>query len=966
MNFLKKYSFLFFIVSARLFSQNELSSLVNPFIGTGGHGHTFPGAVLPFGMVQLSPDTRVDDSWDGCSGYHYSDSIIYGFSHTHLSGTGVSDYGDILLMPMSTEPALDKRIYSSTFSHRHERATPGFYQVELREENIKVELTVTLRTGIHRYTFPSTGKRSIILDLLHRDKLVGGIIKMRNDTMISGFRISEAWAKKQYVYFAIQFSQPITGSQFGETNKMINGGIFEFEQNKEPLLIKVGISQVSEEGAIANLKAEAPHWDFEKYKSAAEETWNKQLSKIKVSGEDHNKQITFYTALYHCFIHPSLASDVDGNYRGRDNEIHTLSRGNEYTVFSLWDTYRALHPLFNILERERSHDFVNTLLNQYRQSGRLPVWELSSNETDCMIGYHAVSIIADALAKGIASIDKTAAFTAMKASASYTDYGIPAYCKKNYLDMEDEPESVSKTLEYAYDDWCIAQVALKLNKKEDYNYFIKKAQSYKNLYDPKTGFMRPRKNGGWLEPFDPREVNNNYTEGNSWQYSFYAPQDIGGLIALHGGKIKLEAKLDSLFHTSSKTTGREQSDITGLIGQYAHGNEPSHHMAYLYNFVGKPHKTQEILNKIMNNFYKNSPDGLIGNEDCGQMSAWYVFTALGFYPVCPGSTDYIIGKPFFNSAEINLEDGKIVVINQYPNTSSTKCVHSIKMGDNTSFDSFFPHDVLMKGTSMTYSFENSHTNSSEFGSAVHTPLTKIVVNPIVATPLIMSEGKSFKGTHTITIVPNGDFEKIVYTMDGKEPKPSSPEYKKPIIIDKTCTIKTRSYYYSDSSSTNTANFVERPHNWNIKLLTDYNKQYTAGGKEGMIDGIFGSTNWRKGDWAGYQSKDFECVLDLKVNKSISAYSMNFLQDMRSWILYPKAVQLWTSKDGKNFTLMDEYILEFDPKEEKVTTKNIERKLKKAANVRYVKLVAKNFGELPDWHLGAGGDAFIFVDEVDVK
>jgi predicted alpha-1,2-mannosidase len=966
MSILRKYFFIPLFFSLTLFAQNDLTPLVNPFIGTGGHGHTFPGAVLPFGMVQLSPDTRIDDSWDGCSGYHYSDSIIYGFSHTHLSGTGVSDYGDIMLMPMSTESALDKSVYSSTFSHRHERATPGFYQVELREENIKVELTVTLRTGIHRYTFPSTGKRAVILDLLHRDKLIGGIIKMRNDTMISGFRISEAWAKKQYVYFAIQFSQPITGSQFGETNKMINGGIFEFEPNKEPLLIKVGISQVSEEGAIANLKAEAPHWDFEKYRSTAEDIWNKQLSKIKVSGEDHNKQITFYTALYHCFIHPSLASDVDGNYRGRDNEIHTLSRGNEYTVFSLWDTYRALHPLFNILERERSHDFVNTLLNQYRQSGRLPVWELSSNETDCMIGYHSVSIIADALAKGIASIDKTAAFTAMKASASYTDYGVPAYCKKNYLDVEDEPESVSKTLEYAYDDWCIAQVALKLNKKEDYNYFIKKAQSYKNLYDPKTGFMRPRKNGGWLEPFDPREVNNNYTEGNSWQYSFYAPHDIGGLIALHGGKIKLEAKLDSLFHTSSKTTGREQSDITGLIGQYAHGNEPSHHMAYLYNFVGKPHKTQEILNKIMNNFYKNAPDGLIGNEDCGQMSAWYVFTALGFYPVCPGSTDYIIGKPFFNSAEINLEDGKIVVINQYPNTSSTKCVHSIKMGDNTSFDSFFPHDLLMKGTSMTYSFENSHTNSSQFGSAVHTPLTKIVVNPIVATPLIMSEGKSFKGTHTITIVPNGDFEKIVYTMDGKEPKPSSPEYKKPLVIEKTCTIKTKSYYYSDSSSTNTANFVERPHNWNIKLLTDYNKQYTAGGKEGMIDGIFGSTNWRKGDWAGYQSIDFECVLDFKINKSISAYSMNFLQDMRSWILYPKAVQLWTSKDGKNFTLMDEYTLEFDPKEEKITTKNIERKLKKAANVRYVKLVAKNYGTLPDWHLGAGGDAFIFVDEVDVK
>ena len=647
-------------LSTFVFGQNY-QQYVNPFIGTGGHGHTYPGATVPFGMVQLSPDTRIDGSWDGCSGYHYSDAIIYGFSHTHLNGTGVSDYGDIMLMPTMGEPSFDNKIYSSTFSHSNEKASAGFYSVKLDKHNIDVRLTASTRVGFHEYIFNKDGLANIILDLNHRDKLLEGRVRIIDDKTIEVLRRSEAWARDQYVFARIEFSQKMKVSRINKSNaeKLEISAISFSKQVKkgEKILVKVSLSPTSYDGAKLNM-SEIKGWDFNKVKQNAEQLWDKQLAKIEVTETDKDKLAIFYTALYHTMVQPNIAQDIDGKYRGRDNQIHQAEGFDYYSVFSLWDTFRAAHPLYTLIEKKRTSNFINTFLKQYEQAGRLPVWELASNETDCMIGYHSVSVMADAMAKGITGFDYEKAFEAAKHSAMLDHLGLDAYKKNGFISMDDEHESVSKTLEYAYDDWCIAQMAMILNKKEEYDYFMKRSQSWKNVFDWNTGFMRPKKNGGWDKPFDPKEINNNFTEGNSWHYSFFVPQDIFGMIEAYGGNEKFEAKLDEMFNSESKTTGREQVDVTGLIGQYAHGNEPSHHMAYLYNYVGKPEKTSEKVHYILDNFYKNSPDGLIGNEDCGQMSAWYVLSSMGIYDVTPGSGEWAGVKPYFDAVMIDLKDGK--------------------------------------------------------------------------------------------------------------------------------------------------------------------------------------------------------------------------------------------------------------------------------------------------------------------
>ncbi|MGZ4042214.1 MAG: GH92 family glycosyl hydrolase [Bacteroidia bacterium] len=964
----------FFFLSLLLYSQDTLTTFVNPFIGTGGHGHTFPGAVLPFGMVQLSPDTRIDGSWDGCGGYHYSDSVIYGFSHTHLSGTGISDWGDILLMPMSAKPSFDKKEYSSKFTHSREKAGAGFYEVYLEDEKIKAELTTTLRTGIHRYTFPTANEIAIVLDLLHRDKLLSSRIKVLDSCTVIGCRISEAWVKEQHCYFAIRFSQPIKKINYSKGHKELSKAdstadqsIFYFQSNGKPLMVKVGISSVSSKGALNNLEKEAAHWDFEKYKKEANDAWNKQLNKIVIVEKDKDRASTFYTALYHCCIHPSLNMDYDNQYRGRDNKIHTAKGFTNYSVFSLWDTYRALHPLFTIIERKRSADFINTFLVQYKQGGRLPVWELSGNETDCMIGYHSVSVIADAMVKKIDGFDTTLVFEAIKAAATYSGYGIPAYIQKGYLSADDEPESVSKTLEYSYDDWCISQIMKRAGKIEDYKTFIKRAQGYKNVFDPSTGFMRPRKNGGWLSPFDPKEVNNHYTEGNSWQYSFYVPHDISHLIELHGGDKKFEEKLDSLFTTGSQTSGRIQDDITGLIGQYAQGNEPSHHMAYLYNYIGKPFKTQDKVAQIMNDFYKNSPDGLIGNEDCGQMSAWYVFSSLGFYPVCPGNAEYVIGKPLFTQAKINLEDGKEFLITKYSNTGESKYIHSVKINNRPSFRSALTHLTIITGGSMTFSFQPKMTDDNKFGTSfMLRPMSKIAGSPIIPAPVINSDSKSFLKEQFIAI--SSLYKKkdtIVYTINGSEPSKQSSRYTGPFNIRESCTVKTRVYSSGDSSKITDAHFYKKPHDWKITIKSKYNKQYTAGGDEGIIDGIYGDVNWRKGEWQGYQYQDFECVIDLNQPKEISSVSLDFLQDTRAWIIFPTSVDILVSNDNISFTPVESIKNTVDAKDYNVQVKRFDKKFPKRS-ARYIKLIAHNFGTLPEWHEGKGDGAFIFIDEIEIK
>ena len=929
-----RYFFGLLLITSFSFAQN-LQQHVNPFIGTGGHGHTFPGATTPFGMVQLSPDTRIDGSWDGCSGYHYSDNLIYGFSHTHLNGTGVSDFGDIMLMPTMSEPSLNNKVYSSKFSHKNEKASAGFYGVKLDKHNIDVRLTTSTRVGFHEYKFNESGQANIILDLNHRDKLLMGEVRIIDDKTIEIMRNSEAWATNQFVFARVEFSKPMKITSVNNnavapakvTDKFFAGTLlalsFSSQVKKgETIKIKVALSPTSTEGAKLNM-SEIKGWDFEKVKKETKQLWNKELSKIEVTSNDKDKLAIFYTALYHTMMQPNISQDLDGKYRGRDNKIHTAEGFDYYTVFSLWDTFRAAHPLYTLIDKKRTTDFINTFLKQYEQGGRLPVWELASNETDCMIGYHSVSVMADAMAKGIKGFDYEKAFEAAKHSAMLDHLGLDAYKKNGFISIDDEHESVSKTVEYAYDDWCIAQMAKILNKKEDYDYFMKRSQCWKNLFDSETGFIRPKKNGGWDKPFDPREVNNNYTEGNGWQYTFFVPQDIPGMIQAFGGNDKFEGKLDEMFNAESKTTGRQQVDVTGLMGQYAHGNEPSHHMAYLYNYIGKPEKTNEKVKYILDNFYTNTPDGLIGNEDCGQMSAWYVLSTMGMYAVTPGQLGYSKTTPYFENVKVNFENKEQLTIT--------------KNG--------------MKGY-MTEVLATAKSNDFE---------------KIIQVPVIQAESKSFKDKWKIEITSQNPKDEIFYMFQsGSSGKSAWMKYTNSLEISQSEKIQAYVKRGTESSNAVSAEFFKKPNNYAIDIKSKYDPQYHAGGAEGLIDGIYGTENWRKGEWQGFQGQDFEAVVDLKEVKSIQNFSSNYLQDSRSWILMPTKVDYYTSNDNVNFTFVGSVKNDVDPKETDNKIKNFDFKSENTVKARYIKVKATNYGILPEWHQGYEGNAYIFIDEIEVK
>ncbi len=962
----------FLFLSSNLLAQKDLVQYVNPMIGTGGHGHTYPGAVVPHGMVQLSPDTRLE-GWDGCSGYHYSDNYIYGFTHTHLSGTGCSDYGDILLTPMSGTPSPDNKVYGSLFSHANEKASPGYYAVKLDDDNINVELTTTERVGFHKYSFTKPGNANIILDLKHRDEVIESSIQIVNDHTVTGMRRSKAWAEDQYIYFAIEFSTSFTNSGIWHYDKALMDGRSEQGKNlkawfqfinmdKPVIMAKVAISLVSVEGAQRNLKAELPGWDFEKVKASAQKKWNAELGKIEAKGDDQKKLHIFYTALYHTMVVPNINMDVDGQYRGRDNKIHTAKGFTNYSVFSLWDTYRGAHPLYAIIDRKRTLDYVQSFLAQYQEGGRLPVWELASCETDCMIGYHSVPVIVDAYMKGINGFDTKLALEAMKKSATWNHLGLPALMDHGFLQMDDEHESVSKTLEYAYDDWCIAQFAKQLNDKPDYEIFIKRAQSYKNLLDLQTGFMRPRKNGNWISPFDPREVNNNFTEANSWQYSFYTPQDIDGYLKMTGGRKKLEEKLDKLFAENSQTTGRDQSDISGLIGQYAHGNEPSHHITYLYNFAGAAYKTQEKVHQVMNEMYHDAPDGLAGNEDCGQMSAWYVLSAMGFYPVTPGTTDYIIGTPLFKEVTLHLENGKTFSVKANGVNDNNFYVETAALNGKSYTRSSLSYSDIYRGGEIKFVMGSK---PSAFG-ANDFPSTSIKDNLIVLSPVIDGGEMSFKGNKTIRIYSNQESVSYYYTTDGSLPTEASVKYSNPFMISTTTVVKAIAVNKKgEVSYVSTANYFETPHDWLIKLNTAFEKEYDGGGKAALIDGIKGDADWRKGNWQGYQNADLDVVIDMKETKTISKFMGGFLQDTRSWIVVPRQIIIEVSADGKQFTQVysgENYLAIEDMK---VQVKNIEASFNAVA-ARYVHVKAIQYGKLPAWHESAGSPTHIFVDEIEIK
>ncbi|HEY1113771.1 MAG TPA: GH92 family glycosyl hydrolase [Chitinophagaceae bacterium] len=967
----------FLLLVTTVTAQKDYTQLVNPFIGTGGHGHTYPGATAPFGMVQLSPDTRLK-GWDGCSGYHYSDSAIYGFSHTHLNGTGIEDYCDILLQPTTGAYQWNNEQYKSPFSHQNEKAYAGYYGVKLDKYNIDVELTTTLRTGLHKYSYPKgTKEGNVLIDLLHRDIVLDSWLEKVDDSTLRGMRQSRSWANKQTVYFAMRFSKPIQkyvvaldDAEKGALAKAEGRNIKAYTSfdvsDGAPVLVKVGISGVSADGALKNLQAEQPGFDFEGTLAKVKSDWNKELGKIDIEGGSKKEQAIFYTALYHTNINPNTYMDVDGQYRGTDDKIHTANGFTNYSVFSLWDTYRAFHPLMTILNPKRTTDWINTFLAQDEHGGMLPVWELSANETFCMIGYHSVPVITDAYLKGIRGFDAAKALKAMQRYADGKRFGLPYYRANGFLSNDKEAESVSKTLEYAYDDWCIAQMAKALGDKPTYERYLQRAQQYKNIYDPSTSHMRGKLGAMWYSPFDPREINHFYTEGNSWQYSFAVQQDISGLMKLAGGKEKFASKLQELFATESKTTGRDQADVTGLIGQYAHGNEPSHHMVYLFNYVNQPWKTQHYLHKIFNEFYLNAPDGLIGNEDCGQMSAWYVLSAMGFYPVNPANGEYVLGTPVFDKATIHLENGKQFVISANRKQADDYYVQSVQLNGKAHTPSYLLHKSVMQGGEL--SFQLGAQPSKSWGSADRdVPATAITEHLITPVPYFEGRDKKFKGRTSIAlkaIEPGTGIYYAILPLHGKANAKSYKKYSQPVALSGSATVYAYAEKNGKKSKEVVQDFYRIPEDKTVRILSEVNSLYTGGGPEALIDGIVGEANYRTGEWQSYEGKDFEAVVDLKKVKPVQYVGAHFLQDVGSWIWMPVCVTFEASQDGINFKPLGEVKNSAPDQDYEASVKEFGLRVRTPA--RYIKVKAVNYGTIPDWHAGKGGKAHIFIDELIVR
>ncbi len=694
-------------------------SYVDPYIGSGGHGHVFVGASVPFGAVQVGPNNIVK-GWDWCSGYHYSDSVVIGFSQTHLSGTGIGDLGDVLIMPYTGDVKTSHGSqenpttgYGSHYSHNRETARPGYYAVHLDDHDIQVELTASERVGFHRYTFPKGKPAHIIVDLkegIGWDAPVETFIRQKDEYTLEGYRFSKGWSEDQRLWFAIKSNVPVKNFAVYDGDEKKEGkelkakytkGIISFDNAPAQVMLKVGISPVSSENALANINAEIPGWDFAAVVNSANNKWNKELAKINVQSADEAKKRVFYTAMYHTMIGPALFNDHDGSYRGTDKKVYTKPGFDNYTTFSLWDTYRSAAPLSTLLHPDRMSSFINSLLAIYQQQGKLPIWPLMGSETNCMVGYHAVPLIADAYLKGFKGFDAEAALAAMKVSSTRDDLGVNYVKERGYIPSDKEYESVSKAMEYAIDDWCIAAMAKKMGKTDDYNTYAKRAAYYKNYFDSTIKFVRPRmSDGSFKTPYDPfqsKHEKGDFTEGNGWQYTWLVPQDVEGLISLMGGDAPFTQKLDSLFEAKGDMGKEASSDISGLIGMYAHGNEPSHHVTYMYTYAGNQWKTAEKVRQVMQEFYTTKPDGLAGNEDVGAMSSWYVLSSVGFYPVNPAKGIYVFGSPVFDKASLQLQGGKTFTVQTLNNSAANKYIQSITLNGKPYTKSYIKHTDIVKG-----------------------------------------------------------------------------------------------------------------------------------------------------------------------------------------------------------------------------------------------------------------------------
>lgn len=956
---------LFFLIalSDACFTAAQLTPFVNPFIGTDAHGHTHPAATLPFGMVQLGPDTRRSMlDWDGCSGYHYTDRKLYGFSHTHLSGTGVPDYGDVLLLPFTGTTEWEPEKYAASFDKSTEKAAPGYYSVRLSGSNILCEMTATERVGVHRYTFsPETSSGHLLLDLRHRDEVLESAIQLTGTQEITGYRISKSWAERQHLYFVIRFSQPVTATTLMNFEKKLPKKAsaatgtalaadvtFDVEKHR-PLIVTVGISAVSIEGARRNLAAECPHFQFEQTRKEATRIWEKTLSAIEIAGATPAQQRTFYTALYHTVMAPNLWSDTDGQYRGMDQQIHQANH-NVYTVFSLWDTYRAANPLHALIAPDRLRDFVRTFMLHYEQGGLLPVWELAANETNCMIGNHAIPVIFDAYKKGLTDTNQEAALLqAMVKSADLERLGLGAYRRKGYIPANEEPESVSKTLEYAFDDWCISEMAAAQGKTDLARRFARRATQYRNLYDPQTGFFRARENGTWRIPFDPREVNFNFTEANAWQYRFSPQHDIGWMMAAAGGKERFAQALDSLFNAPAQTTGRNQADITGLIGQYAHGNEPCHHVAYLFNSAGRPDKTRHYVHRIMNELYSDRPDGLCGNDDCGQMSAWYVWSALGLYPVTPGSNLYETSAPLFDKVVIHLSKNQTLTITA-PDTGAVVPIWQGKPLKGTQIR----HEAIADGGTL------------EFVAAGRQALPGRTLVPLPAeqpsVPWMAQGARVFTDSQSITLAAANTDAAIFYRWnEGPQLR-----YERPFEVNESGKLIFWAEKGAMKSMEEQSFFYKKSNNLKVlKYAHPYSPQYTGGGMDGLTDLLPGGADFRSGGWQGFEGVDLDVVLDLGTQRPLTRLNAHFFQDENAWIFLPLRVEYELSDDGITFSPAGSVGHDIAPTAKGIIQRDFPLSLSEKS-ARYVRVRGVCMGQCPASHKGAGYPGWIFADEVSVE
>jgi len=1098
-------------------AQTELPnplSLVNPFIGTGGHGHTHPAAMRPFGMIQAGPDTRLS-GWDGCSGYHFDDDTIYGFSQTHLSGTGVSDYGDVLLMPFLTTgegqswaDAAFSRPYpfAAGFRHADEQAQPGYYAVTLAN-GIRVEIVASDRAAMYRLIYPagaiagteseagavagteaeseagegaggsgstdpgsSSGGNSVAgssstnpgnstkpappapvqsehppalwLDLDHRDKVVAAEMRQSGAHSLSGYRVSDAWAKKQHVYFHMETSREMLGWQQQGNRALVTfapaarrpAAKSRNSPSPDTIYIRISISAVDEAGARTNLAAEIPGFDWSAQTAATTAVWREALNRVTVSGGTPAQQQAFYTAVYHALSAPNLYVDADGRYRGMDHAVHQADGFTPYTVFSLWDTYRAAHPLYTLLWPAQNRDFIRTMLDDYQKGGRLPVWKLADYETDCMIGYHSAPVIVDAWAKGQRDFDAQLALEALVLSAERAALGLPEYRRYGYIPADADAESVSKTLEYAYDDACIARLAAGLAAEHQSGMrpekalpdgraytaiadtFARRATAWKHLLDPATGFFRARQNGGFVTPFDPAEVNFHYTEANAWQYSFAAPHDLRGHGTMLAGtdqhlptaREALAAHLDALFSANPATTGREQADITGLIGQYAHGNEPSHHMAYGYAHLGQPWKTQKLVRQILTELYSNAPDGLCGNEDCGQMSAWYVLSAAGFYPFAPGQASYTLGSPLFDTIRFVFDGGKVFEIIATGQAADRPYVASALLNGMPYDSAVIRHATLVQGGRLELTMSAEPVR--EWG--VHDALPQALALPaaVLAAPYADPAPRSFRDSlvvalrcadplvlRTAAILANplqdadpGEWARIQWRplSDGRNESESESEsgtatgtkfestwrdYSEPLVFRSDAAIAFRAYGQRKRADGTTehlfspeqvSRFASVQEDIGLELGTDYAPQYSAGGDLALVDRLRGPSDFRTGFWQGYEGVNLEATLDLGSVRPVKRVAAGFLQDENAWIFYPVQVLVEVSLDGQSWQTLGSA----NAPQPWSASGALRHDFVVAAsgNARYVRVRALNRGTCPPEHKGAGGKAWIFADEILVE